>query len=107
MITISQCSELLLVQRKADALIPRQAVRCVSKAYAVQDKLVQLLIDLQTFMQLRDLAAKLATDLALTKVRQGCVIAPLPFNVFCGCEVRQAMPGACEVSYPTVPWRDV
>lgn len=87
---------------KAYDSIPRHALWCVLRAYGVHDKLVQLLIDLHTGTQA---AIKLAGRVGewfdiSTGVRQGCVIAPLLFNVFFDCVVRQAqaaMPEGCGV----------
>jgi hypothetical protein len=87
---------------KAYDSIPRHALWCVLRAYGVHDKLVQLLTDMHTGTQA---AIKLAGrsgewfDIS-TGVRQGCVIAPLLFNVFFDCVVRQAqaaMPEDCGV----------
>ena len=88
--------------KKAYDSIHRDALWRILRAYGVDDKLVELLMDLHTGTQA---AVKLAGKLSgwfdiECGVRQGCVIAPLLFNVFFDCVVRQAMaemPEGCGV----------
>ena len=91
---------------KAYDSIPRDTLWRVLHAYEVDEKLVQLLQDLHTGTRA---AVKLAGGLSewfdiKNGVRQGCVIAPLLFNVFFDCVVRSAlaaMPEGCGVSLKT------
>jgi hypothetical protein len=86
--------------RKAYDSIPRDALWRVLSAYYVEPKVIELLADLHTGTQA---AVKLANqhgdwfDIG-RGVRQGCVIAPLLFNVFFDCIVRLSlaeMPDGC------------
>jgi exonuclease III len=88
--------------RKAYDSIPRDALWRVLAAYGVEPKVIELLADLHTGTQA---AVKLAGehgdwfDIG-RGVRQGCVIAPLLFNVFFDCVVRLSlaeMPAGCGV----------
>jgi hypothetical protein len=88
--------------RKAYDSIPRDALWRVLSAYGVEPKVIELLADLHTGTQA---AVKLANqhgdwfDIG-RGVRQGCVIAPLLFNVFFDCVVRPSlaeMPDGCGV----------
>lgn len=88
--------------RKAYDSIPREALWRVVSAYGVEPQVVALLADLHTGTQA---AVKLAGskgewfDIS-RGVRQGCVIAPLLFNIFFDCVVRLAlseMPDGCGV----------
>jgi hypothetical protein len=88
--------------RKAYDSIPRDALWRVLSVYGVDKKVVDLLADLHTGTQA---AVKLASskgewfDIG-RGVRQGCVIAPLLFNIFFDCVVRLAMshmPEGCGV----------
>lgn len=89
--------------RKAFDSVPRGALWRVLRAYAVPHLLVELLMDLHTGTQA---AVRLGTVMGesfevLSGVRQGCVIAPMLFNVYIDFVVRQAlarMPDGCGVS---------
>jgi hypothetical protein len=79
--------------RKAYDSIPREALWRVLSAYGVGAKVVELLADLHTGTQA---AVKLAGNhgdwFDINRgVRQGCVIAPLLFNVYFDCVVRVAL----------------
>jgi hypothetical protein len=86
--------------RKACDSIPRDALWRVLSAYRVEPKVVELLVDLHTGTQA---AVKLGGEHCAWfdighGVRQGCVIAPLLFNVFFDCVVRLSlaeMPEGC------------
>jgi hypothetical protein len=88
--------------RKAYDCIPRDALWRVLSAFGVPSKLVALLVDLHTGTMA---AVKLGRGTGAQfhiqcGVRQGCVIAPLLFNVFFDCVVRvalAAMPAECGV----------
>jgi hypothetical protein len=88
--------------RKAYDSIPRDALWRVLSAYRVEPKVVELLVDLHTGTQA---AVKLGGEHGAwfdigRGVRQGCVIAPLLFNVFFDCVVRLSlaeMPEGCGV----------
>lgn len=89
--------------RKAFDSVPRNALWCVLRAYGVPPLLVELLMDLHTGTQA---AVRLGTLMGesfevSSGVRQGCVIAPMLFNVYIDFVVRQAlarMPDTCGVS---------
>jgi hypothetical protein len=79
--------------RKAFDSVPRHALWRVLRAYAVPPKLVDLLTDLHTGTQaaLRLGALKGEPFSISAGVKQGCVIAPLLFNVYIDFVVRQAL----------------
>ncbi len=88
--------------RKAYDSIPRDALWRVLSAYGVDAKVIELLADLHTGTQA---AVKLAGehgdwfDIG-RGVRQGCVIAPLLFNIYFDCVIRLSlaeMPEGCGV----------
>jgi endonuclease/exonuclease/phosphatase family metal-dependent hydrolase len=88
--------------RKAYDCVPREALWKVLRVYGVHEKLVQLLEDLHIGTQA---AVKLGGAVSewfevKSGVRQGCVIAPLLFNIYMDFVVRQAlaqMPPDCGV----------
>jgi hypothetical protein len=89
--------------RKAFDSVPRGALWRVLRAYGVPPLLVELLMDLHTGTQaaVRLGAVKGESFAVSSGVRQGCVIAPMLFNVYIDFVVRQAlarMPDACGVS---------
>jgi len=79
--------------RKAFDCIPRDALWRVLRVYGAPPKLVSLLWDLHTgTAALVRLNGRLGAPFAVTAgVRQGCVIAPLLFNVFIDFVARQAL----------------
>jgi hypothetical protein len=88
--------------RKAYDCIPRDALWRVLSAFGVHAKLVALLADLHKgTMAAVKLGRGTGDWFAIERgVRQGCVIAPLLFNVFFDCVVRVAvaeMPAGCGV----------
>jgi hypothetical protein len=84
--------------RKAYDSIHRDALWRILRAYGVDDKLVELLMDLHTGTQAAVKLARKVSDWFEIEcgVRQGCVIAPLLFNVFFDCVVRQALAAMSE-----------
>ena len=88
--------------RKAYDSINRDALWIVLRKYAVSEKLVELLQDLHTGTQA---AVRLGGQRGKwfeinCGVRQGCVIAPLLFNIFMDCVLKQAlaeMPEGCGI----------
>ena len=90
--------------RKAFDSVPRDALWRVLRAYGAPPLLVELVSDLHTGTQaaVRLGALKGEPFSVSCGVRQGCVIAPLLFNVFIDFVVRQAlarMPSTCGVSF--------
>ena len=89
--------------RKAFDSVPRDALWRVLRAYGAPPLLVELLMDLHTgtLAAVRLGALKGESFSVSCGVRQGCVVAPLLFNVFIDFVVRQAlarMPSTCGVS---------
>jgi hypothetical protein len=88
--------------RKAYDSVPRDALWRVLRVYGVHQKLVELLEDLHTGTQA---AVRMGGGLSewfdvQSGVRQGCVIAPLLFNIYIDFVVKQAlalMPEGCGV----------
>jgi hypothetical protein len=88
--------------RKAYDCVPREALWKVLRVYGVHGKLIELLEDLHTGTQA---AVKLGGAVSgwfdvKSGVRQGCVIAPLLFNIYMDFVVKQAlaqMPSGCGV----------
>ena len=88
--------------RKAFDSVPRDALWRVLSAYGAPPLLVELLMDLHTgtLAAVRLGALKGEPFSVSCGVRQGCVIAPLLFNVFIDFVVKQAltrMPSTCGV----------
>jgi hypothetical protein len=89
--------------RKAFDSVPRDALWRVLRAYGVPSLLVELLMDLHTGTEaIVRLGTVMGESFVVSAgVRQGCVIAPLLFNVYIDFVVRQAlarMPDTCGVS---------
>ena len=83
--------------------MPRDALWRVLRAYSVPPLLVELLVDLHTGIQAAVRLGPLKGEPfdVSCGARQGCVIAPLLFNVFIDFVVRQAlarMPSDCGVA---------
>jgi hypothetical protein len=88
--------------RKAYDSIPPDALWRVLSAYGVEPKVIELLADLHTGTQAAVKQTNENGDWSDIGrgVRQGCVIAPLLFNVFFDCVVRLSldeMPEGCHV----------
>ena len=88
--------------RKAYDSVPRDALWRVLRVYGVHKKLVELLEDLHTGTQAAvRLGGKLSEWFDVRSgVRQGCVIAPVLFNIYIDFVVKQAlaqMPDGCGV----------
>jgi hypothetical protein len=90
--------------RKAFDSVPRDVLWQVLRAYGVPPLLVELVSDLHTgTLAAVRLGSQKGEPFSVScGVRQGCIIAPLLFNVFIDFVVRQAlarMPSTCGVSF--------
>ena len=79
--------------RKAYDSVPRDTLWRILHVYGVHTKLIELLMDLHTGTQAAVRMGGVVSEWFDVHggVRQGCVIAPLLFNIYMDFVVRQAM----------------